>query len=392
MTSTIYTLMATCAAGIESLLARELQALNYPIQTENGRVLFQGTVEDIVRTNLWLRTADRIKIRYGAFPARSFTELFDRTYALPWEEILPMEATFPVSGKSIKSQLHSVPNVQKIVKKAISQKIMDHYHRRTHLPETGALYPIEVAIRKDQVELTLDTSGSSLFKRGYRSEKGQAPLKENMAAALVMLTTWRSDRPLYDPTCGSGTILIEAALMARNIAPGIQRSFVSEKWDIMDKSLWENVRQAARAQENHTASLDIWGTDIHPQMIAIARANAEKAGVGDDIVFKQMALADYRFDKEYGILIANPPYGDRMLSEDQVHHLYQQMGSLYRPMTTWSKYILTSDEAFETFYGQKASKKRKLYNGAIKVDYYQFWAGRSEDSDVIPDRKQKRTK
>lgn len=371
-----YSLVATCAAGIESVLAQELKELAYQTQTENGRVRFQGTAKDIANTNLWLRTADRIKIIVGEFSARNFESLFDQIYALPWEDLLPMEANFPVSGKSIKSQLHSVPNVQRISKKAIAKKLMDYYHRRTPLPESGPVYPIEVAIRKDRVEVSLDTSGSSLFKRGYRAEKGQAPLKENMAAALVKLTTWYPDRPLYDPTCGSGTILIEAAMMAHNIAPGLFRHFAVEDWTYFHPEVWQPLRQAAKDAQNFDLQLDILGTDIDPKMIAIAKENAEKAGVADSIQFKQMQLADFTTDKEYGILISNPPYGDRMLSQDQVHQIYQDMGNLYRPMTTWSKYILTSDEAFEEYYGQKATKKRKLYNGAIKVDYYQFWGSK----------------
>ncbi|WP_282920526.1 THUMP domain-containing class I SAM-dependent RNA methyltransferase [Ignavigranum ruoffiae] len=371
-----YSLIATCAAGIESILTQELKDLGYSTQTENGRVRFQGTAKDIAYTNLWLRTADRIKILIGEFPARSFESLFDQVYALAWQDFLPMDANFPVSGKSIKSQLHSVPNVQRISKKAIAKKLMDYYHRRSPLPETGALYPIEVALRKNQVEISLDTSGSSLFKRGYRAEKGQAPLKENMAAALVKLTTWYPDRPLYDPTCGSGTILIEAAMMAHNIAPGLFRHFAVEDWEYFHPEIWSDLRQEARQAQNFDLELDILGTDIDPKMIEIAKQNAEKAGVAESIHFKQMQLADFTTDKEYGILIANPPYGDRMLSTDQVHQLYKDMGNLYRPLTTWSKYILSSDEAFEEYYGEKATKKRKLYNGAIKVDYYQFWGSK----------------
>lgn len=371
-----YSLIATCAAGIESILTQELKDLGYSTQTENGRVRFQGTAKDIAYTNLWLRTADRIKILVGEFPARSFESLFDQVYALAWQDFLPMDANFPVSGKSIKSQLHSVPNVQRISKKAIAKKLMDYYHRRSPLPETGALYPIDVALRKNQVEVSLDTSGSSLFKRGYRAEKGQAPLKENMAAALVKLTTWYPDRPLYDPTCGSGTILIEAAMMAHNIAPGLFRHFAVEDWEYFHPEIWSDLRREARQAQNFDLDLDILGTDIDPKMIEIAKQNAEKAGVAESIHFKQMQLADFTTDKEYGILIANPPYGDRMLSTNQVHQLYQDMGNLYRPLTTWSKYILSSDEAFEEYYGQKATKKRKLYNGAIKVDYYQFWGSK----------------
>lgn len=369
-----YNLIATAAAGIEALVARELKSFGYQTQTENGFVRYKGNERDIAYTNLWLRTADRVKIVFGEFKATSFSELFDQIYNLPWEEILPMDASFPVAGRSIRSKLHSVPNIQRIAKKAIAKKLQDVYHRRTPLPETGAHYPIEVVIRRDKVQLLMDTSGSSLFKRGYRSEKGGAPLKENMAAALIMLTTWHPDRPLYDPTCGSGTILIEAALMGHNIAPGFNRSFVSEEWEMLDTSVWQEVRDEAELQADYDKKLDLFGTDIDQRMIEIAKQNAMEAGVHDSIEFKQMALKDYVPTKEYGILISNPPYGDRLLDEEKVHQLYREMGEIYRNMPTWSKYILTSDENFEEYYGEKATRKRKLYNGRIKVDYYQYWS------------------
>ncbi|MGF3112397.1 THUMP domain-containing class I SAM-dependent RNA methyltransferase [Facklamia sp. P9177] len=369
-----YHLIATAAAGIEGIANQELKDLGYETQTENGRVRFKGTAEDIAKTNLWLRTADRIKVVVGEFKATSFEELFDQTYAIAWEDLLPMDGEFPVSGKSVKSKLYSVPNCQRIVKKAIAKRLMDHYARKMPLSETGDYYPIEISILKDVAMITLDTSGSSLFKRGYRTEKGGAPLKENMAAALVKLTTWFPDRPLYDPTCGSGTILIEAALMGRNIAPGLNRSFAAEKWEFFNPEVWSKEKTKARQKINHEIKLNIFGSDIDGRMIEIAKQNAANAGVGEDITFKQMQLTDYRPNEEYGILISNPPYGDRLLDEDKVHQLYQDMGTIYRLMTTWSKYILSSDDSFEKFYGEKASKKRKLYNGALKVNYYQFWS------------------
>lgn len=369
-----YPLIATAAAGIEALVSQELKELGYTTQTENGRIRFEGTAQDIARTNLWLRTADRIKIVVAEFKATSFEALFDQTYAVEWEKYLPLDAEFPVAGKSNKSKLHSVPNCQRIVKKAIAKRLMNHYARQLPLSETGSLYPIEIAIVKDQAMITLDTSGSSLFKRGYRLDKGGAPLKENMAAALVKLTTWFPDRPLYDPTCGSGTILIEAAMIGHNIAPGLKRHFAAENWEFFSPHVWIEERVKAEQAINHDITLQIMGSDIDGRMIEIAKKNAEAAGVGKSIHFKQMQLKDYRPHAEYGILIANPPYGDRLLSEEQVHQLYREMGERYRPMTTWSKYILTSDDQFEKYYGQTASKKRKLYNGALKVNYYQFWS------------------
>ncbi|MCI7240911.1 MAG: class I SAM-dependent RNA methyltransferase, partial [Aerococcus suis] len=239
---TTYQLLATAASGIEGLVGRELKDLGYDREVENGRVRFDGTTQDIAKTNLQLRTADRVKIIMGEFTAKTFDDLYEKTKALPWETILPMDAEFPVAGKSVKSKLHSVPNCQKMVKKAIVDRLSSVYHRRGRLPETGHLYPIEVSLLKDTALITIDTSGSSLFKRGYRQEKGGAPLKENMAAAIMKLTTWFPDKPLLDPTCGSGTLLIEAALMGKNIAPGLFRKFVSEDWDIFQADEYQNER------------------------------------------------------------------------------------------------------------------------------------------------------
>lgn len=373
---TTYKLVATAAAGIEALVGKELRTLGYDCQVENGKAYFTGNDYDIAKTNIYLRTADRIKIVFGQFTAKTFDSLFEQTKALPWEQILPVDAEFPVSGKSVKSTLHSVPNCQSIVKKAIVNRLSAAYARRTHLPETGALYPIEVSILKDVVTLTIDTSGTSLFKRGYRTEKGGAPLKENMAAALVMLTNWFPDKPFYDPCCGSGTIPIEAALIGLNIAPGLNRSFAAEKWTFFDPKAFETVRQEARKEIRTDVTLDILGADIDASMIEIAKQNAIKAGVSEHIEFKQMQLKDFRTKKENGVLVANPPYGDRLLSEEQAQNIYRQMGQTYEPLETWSKYILTSDLSFEEHYGKQATKKRKLYNGAIRTDYFQFWGVR----------------
>ena len=376
MIMTTYKLVATAAAGIEALVGKELRTLGYDCQVENGKAYFTGNDYDIAKTNIYLRTADRIKIVFGQFTAKTFDALFEQTKALPWEQILPVDAEFPVSGKSVKSTLHSVPNCQSIVKKAIVNRLSAAYARRTHLPETGALYPIEVSILKDVVTLTIDTSGTSLFKRGYRTEKGGAPLKENMAAALVMLTNWFPDKPFYDPCCGSGTIPIEAALIGLNIAPGLNRSFAAEKWTFFDPKAFDTVRQEARKEIRTDITLDILGADIDASMIEIAKQNAIKAGVSEHIEFKQMQLKDFRTKKENGVLVANPPYGDRLLSEEQAQNIYRQMGQTYEPLETWSKYILTSDLSFEEHYGKQATKKRKLYNGAIRTDYFQFWGVR----------------
>ncbi|WP_027107487.1 THUMP domain-containing class I SAM-dependent RNA methyltransferase [Lacticigenium naphthae] len=371
-----FKLLATAASGIEALVNSELKDLGYETETENSRVRFEGTVNDIARANLWLRTADRVKIIVGEFDAFTFDELYEQTKALPWEDFLPMDAEFPVNGKSHKSKLYSVPDCQSIVKKAIVDKISDVYHRRGKLPETGAKFPLEVAILKDHVLITLDTTGPSLFKRGYRTEKGGAPLKENMAAALVMLTTWRADKPFVDPTCGSGTIPIEAALIGHNIAPGFNRTFMSEDWNWFDASVWEEERADAESKADYDIELDITGTDIDGSMIEIAKRNAMEAGVQDSIVFKQLQLKDFRTDKEFGVIVSNPPYGERLGDKELVEQIYREMGAAFKPLDTWSKYILTSDLDFEQFYGKRATKKRKLYNGALRVDYFQYWGKR----------------
>lgn len=369
-----YQLMATAAAGIEALVGKELRRLGYDTQVENGRVRYQGDMKDILTTNLWLRTADRVKIIVGEFTARTFDELFEQTKALPWESFLPVDAEFPVEGRSHHSQLHNVPSVQAIVKKAIVQRLSEVYHRRTRLPETGALYPLEVAINKDQVILTLDTTGDSLFKRGYRRNKGGAPLKENMAAALVLLAHWFTDNPFVDPVCGSGTIPIEAALIGHNIAPGINRSFVCEQWtNLTPAGLSDEVRDEADAQADYDVELDIHGYDIDQNMIDIAQENCRAAGLTHDITFKQLAVKDWHTDKINGVIVANPPYGERLSDHQAVHELYRQMGDIYRPMTTWSKYILTADLEFEKYYGAPATKRRKLYNGALRTDLFQYW-------------------
>lgn len=369
-----YQLIATAAAGVEALVGKELRELGYQTQVENGRVRFAGTMSDVLRTNLWLRIADRVKIVVGEFDARNFDELFEQTKALAWEDLLPLDANFPVEGKSHHSQLHHVPTVQAMVKKAIVERLSQVYHRRTRLPETGATYPLEVAIAKDRVLLTLDTSGSSLFKRGYRQAKGGAPLKENLAAALVSLAHWFPDNPFVDPVCGSGTIPIEAALIGYNIAPGLNREFAAERWvNLVPAGLSDDLRDAALDAANYDVELDITGYDIDGQMIEIAKANARAAGLSQAITFKQLAVKDWHTDKLNGVLVANPPYGERLSDLASVRELYRQMGQLYRAMPTWSKYILTADLEFETYYGAPATKRRKLYNGALRTDLFQYW-------------------
>lgn len=373
-----FNLVATCASGLEALVGKELRDLGIECQVENGRARFKGNLTTIATANLWLRTADRIKIVVGEFDAYTFDELFEKVKALSWEDLLPLDAEFPVSGKSIKSKLYSVPDCQAITKKAIVERLRSYYHRPTTVPlaETGALFPVEVALLKNHVMVTLDTTGPSLFKRGYRLEKGGAPLKENLAAALVLLTNWRKDRPFVDPVCGSGTICIEAALIGHNIAPGFNREFLCETWDWADAAIFEKVRTDADNAADYDIELDISGYDINGKMIEIAKANAEEIGLGDTITFKQQAVKDFTTDKEYGVIVANPPYGERLGETETVQRLYKEMGTVLRPLKTWSKYILTSDLQFESFYGAKATKKRKLYNGALRTDLFQYWGTR----------------
>lgn len=373
-----FQLIATAASGIEALVGKELRDMGIACEVENSRARFTGTMATIVQTNLWLRTADRIKIVVGEFDAVTFDSLFEQVKSLPWEDYLPLDAAFPVAGKSIKSKLYSVPDCQAITKKAIVERLRQVYHRPASVPfpETGAEFKLEVALLKDHVLITLDTTGPSLFKRGYRLEKGGAPLKENMAAALVMLTNWRKDRPFYDPVCGSGTICIEAAMIGHNIAPGFNREFAFEAWDWFDKNITRQVRQEAEEKADYDIELDIEGADINGRMIEIARANADELGLGDSITFRQRAVKDFKTEKQYGVIVANPPYGERLGEEETVRQLYKEMGQAFRPLKTWSKYVLTSDLLFEEFYGQKATKKRKLYNGALRTDLFQYWGER----------------
>ncbi|HEQ0750214.1 TPA: class I SAM-dependent RNA methyltransferase [Streptococcus pyogenes] len=374
-----FRLVATAAAGLEAVVGKEVRALGFDCQVENGKVYFEGDVEAIVKTNLWLRAADRIKIIVGQFPARTFEELFQGVFALDWGIYLPLGAKFPISkAKCVKSKLHNEPSVQAITKKAVVKKLQKHFHRPEGVPlqEVGSTFNIEVSILKDQATIMIDTTGSSLFKRGYRVQKGGAPIKENMAAAILALSNWFPDKPLVDPTCGSGTFCIEAALIGMNIAPGFNRSFAFEEWSWVDKDMVQQVRDDAEQEANYEIELDISGFDIDGRMIEIAKSNAEEAGLSDVITFKQMRLQDFRTDKVNGVVISNPPYGERLLDDKAVDILYNEMGQTFAPLKTWSKFILTSDELFELKYGQKADKKRKLYNGTLKVDLYQFYGER----------------
>ncbi|WP_270314304.1 THUMP domain-containing class I SAM-dependent RNA methyltransferase [Streptococcus infantarius] len=380
-----FNLVATAAAGPEAVVGREIRDLGIDCQVENGKVRFQGNVRTIITTNLWLRAADRVKIVVGEFPARTFEELFQGVYKLDWENYLPLGAKFPISkAKCVKSKLHNEPSVQAISKKAVVKKLQKVYHRPDGVPlqENGAEFRIEVSILKDKATVMIDTTGASLFKRGYRVEKGGAPIKENMAAAIIELSNWYPDKPFIDPTCGSGTFCIEAAMIGMNIAPGFNRDFAFEEWNWVDADLVQKVRDEAEEKANYDIELDISGFDIDGRMIEIAKKNAEEAGLGDVIKLKQMRLQDLKTDKINGVIISNPPYGERLLDDKAVDILYNEMGQTFAPLKTWSKFILTSDEQFERKYGTQADKKRKLYNGTLRVDLYQFYGERVKRSAI----------
>jgi putative N6-adenine-specific DNA methylase len=373
---TKYKLIATAAMGLEALVAKEVRDLGYECEVDNGKIIFWGDERAIARCNMWLRTADRIKVVVGEFKATTFDELFEKTKALPWENYLPEDAEFPVTGKSVKSTLFSVSDCQAIVKKAIVERMKKHYKRNSWFEETGSLYKLEVALLKDIATITIDTSGKGLHKRGYRTDQGEAPLKETLAAALIMLTNWHPNKPFIDPFCGSGTIPIEAALMGQNIAPGFNRDFVSEGWNWISKQTWEDARMEAEDLANYDQPLEIHGSDIDHRMVKMAEENAFEAGLGDLIQFKQMQVKDISTNLQYGVIVGNPPYGERIGEKDAVENMYRDMGKAFTKLDTWSVYILTSHEQFEQFYGKPATKKRKLFNGFIRTDLYQYWGPR----------------
>jgi putative N6-adenine-specific DNA methylase len=371
-----YELIATSAMGLEAIVAKEVRELGYECEVENSRITFKGDELAIARSNMWLRTADRVKIKAGEFKAYTFDELFEKTKAIPWEQFLPENAEFPVSGKSQKSKLFSVSDCQAIVKKAIVERLRTHYKKTGWFEENGPLFKIEVSLVKDVATLTIDTSGSGLHKRGYRVDQGEAPLKETLAAALVMLTNWTPDRPFSDPFCGSGTIAIEAALIGQNIAPGFNREFVSEEWDWIPSSIWDQARTEAEDLAKYDQPLDIVGSDIDHRMVKISEENAFEAGLGDLVTFKQMRVQDFNPKKDYGVIVSNPPYGERLGDKKAVEQMYKEMGKVLIPLDTWSVYIMTSNEDFEKLYGKPATKKRKLFNGFIRTDLYQYWGKR----------------
>ena len=365
--------IATATFGLEATVKRELTALGLEIKSAaDGRVDFFGTFEDMARANLWLRASDRVQLVLGEFEACSFDDLFEQTKALPWEKFITKDGKFTVEGKSIKSTLFSVPNCQSIVKKAVVERLKSKY-KIEWFPETGASYKIQVALLKDKATLTIDTTGAGLHKRGYRSlNSSKAPIKETLAAAMVELSYWRRDRALLDPMCGSGTIVIEAALMAKNIAPGLNRSFVSEDWACVDKNIWKTAREEALAAIYTGEVAPIFASDIDKKMIHEAKEHARLAGVDAYIQFSVADITKKGLPCEYGILMTNPPYGQRIGDTQAMEGIYTALKSLIPKTSTWSLYVITSDESFEEHFGRKAGAKRKLFNGATKVDYYQY--------------------
>lgn len=373
----MYQLLAVCPMGLESIVAKEVQDLGYDTRVENGRIYFEGDASAIVKANLWLRTADRVKLIVGQFEAVTFDSLFEQTKNLPWEQFIPTDGQFPVQGRSLKSKLFSVPDVQAITKKAIVERLKNAHQVSGWLDESGAKYPVEVAILKDKVLLTIDTSGSGLNKRGYRLAQGEAPIKETLAASLVKLANWTGDTPLIDPFCGSGTIAIEACLIAQNIAPGFNRSFISEQWDIIPKGLYDQKRAEADELADYDKEIEIYASDIDPEMVEIAQRNADEVGVGDIIrsEVKDVNILTINHDGPIG-LIGNPPYGERIGDRAEVEEMYRNLGILMQNHPNLSLYIMTSNKEFEYLANRKATKRRKLFNGYIETTYYQYWANK----------------
>ncbi|WP_017187411.1 RNA methyltransferase [Alkalibacillus haloalkaliphilus] len=374
MTTNDVTLIATAAMGLETLVKSEVMDLGYTdVKSENGKITYKADYKGIARSNLWLRTADRVKLLIGEFNAYSFDELFEQTKALPWEDWLPEDAFIHVVGKSHKSTLYSVPDCQSIVKKAIVSRLQDQYKIYTNLEESGVRYKVEVAILKDKVTLTIDTTGAGLHKRGYRIEQGEAPLKQTLAASLVKLTNWTPDQPFVDPFTGSGTIAIEAALIGQNIAPGFNREFAAEEWEFLPPNIWDEALEEAEDLANYDRPLDIQGFDVDHRAIEMAQNNSLEAGLADLVKWKQMNVKDFKPQTDVGYLVGNPPYGERLKDRPEVESIYKALGGIMKDYPKWSVYVMTSHENFEQHYGTTASKKRKLFNGFIKTDYYQFF-------------------
>ena len=371
-----FELIAPCHFGLEAVLKKEITDLGYEITlVEDGRVTFEGDAEAVARANVFLRTAERVLLKAGSFTAVTFDELFEKTKAIPWERYIPRDGKCWVTkASSIKSKLFSPSDIQRIMKKAIVRRLQDAYDLgQQPLPETGSEYPLRVFFFKDQVTVGIDTSGDSLHKRGYRTMTSKAPITETLAAALILLTPWKKDRILVDPFCGSGTFPIEAAMIAANIAPGMNRSFLAEGWkNLVPRKHWYNAVDEAMELMDDSVQVDIQGYDADGDIIRAARENAARAGVDHMIHFQQRPVAELSHPKKYGFIITNPPYGERIEEKKNLPELYRQIGERYRDLDAWSMYLITSYEEAERWIGRKADKNRKIYNGMMKTYFYQF--------------------
>ena len=366
--------IAPCHFGLESILKREIQDLGYEIsQVEDGRVVFRGGMDVVCRANIFLRTAERILLKAGSFQAVTFDELFERTKEIPWEDYIPEDGKFWVTkAASVKSRLFSPSDIQSIMKKAMVERLKEKYHTQW-FQESGASYPVRVFLMKDVVTVGIDTTGVSLHKRGYRPAAGKAPIAENLAAALIMLTPWKRDRILVDPFCGSGTFPIEAAMMAANIAPGMNRSFTAETWtNLVAKKVWYEAVNEAQDLITDNIETDIQGYDADPEVLRTARRNAENAGVAHLIHFQQREVKDLNHPRKYGFIITNPPYGERLEEKSALPRIYRDFGEAFRRLDSWSAYMITSYDDAERYFGRKAEKNRKIYNGMIRTYFYQF--------------------
>jgi len=370
-----FRLLATTAFGTEGITKKEVKKLGFEnINVENGKVFFDSDKEGIVKANLWLRTASKIYWVIGEFESLSFSDLYDKVYDLPWEKIFNKNASFPVNAKSVKSTLFSLPSIQSISKKAIVDKLKDKLHVDV-LDESEEEYEILVDVLKDKVTIRINTTGEGLFKRGYRIEKNDAPMRETLAATLVDISNWNSRIPLVDPLCGTGTILIEAALKGKNIAPGLYRSFEFEKWPFMKAEFVEEERNIAKSQISEN-ELILRGYDIDEEVIEIAKANAIRAGVSEYIKFEVRDLKNFESDINYGYIISNPPYGERLGTYDEAKYINDLLGKIFIKLDNWSMYIFTAFEEFETVFTKKSTKNRKMYNGKIKCYFYQYYGKR----------------
>lgn len=370
----IYELIAPCHFGLEAVLKREIIDLGYEIsEVEDGRVTFIGDDEAICRANVFLRTAERILLKAGSFRAETFEELFENTKAIAWEDFIPQDGKFWVTkASSIKSKLFSPSDIQRIMKKAMVERMKTAY-RTSVFPETGSSYPLRTFLYKDQVTVGIDTSGDSLHKRGYRTLTSKAPITETLAAALILLTPWKADRILVDPFCGSGTFPIEAAMIAANIAPGMNRSFVAEDWkNLIPRKCWYEAMDEANELVDDTIKTDIQGYDIDGDIVKAARSNAQAAGVDHMIHFQQRPVNALSHPKKYGFLITNPPYGERLEDKESLPILYRELGERFLALDSWSAYIISAYEDTEKYMGRKADKNRKIYNGMMKTYFYQF--------------------